>query len=124
MSEKEEASQKIENKSKESQIKSMQEKNTIEQLKAIITEREKKVKVLESELEVARQNIFPQPTEQNNQFFLNPSQSNNENSFYNDFDTESTRPPSTSNFQRNKPNSAFSERESFRYLLSFSKLYS
>ena len=97
----------------------MQEKNTIDQLKAIISEREKKVKVLESELEVARQNIFPQPTEQNNQFFLNQT-ANNENSFYNDYDNESTRPPSNaSNFQRNnKPASAYSERDNFRYLSS------
>jgi len=107
-SEKEKASRQVEDKSKESQIKAMQEKNTIEQLKAIIVERENKVKMLENELErVTNRSGSPQ-------FFLNNdiAKAVTESSF--ELDAIKNRPPSTpSNFQRS--NQFDIERENSRY---------
>ena len=89
----------------------MQEKNTIDQLKAIISEREKKVKLLENQLEFAKQSQM-QPNEN---FFLN-----NENFTYNQNESDLTRirPPSSSNsfIKPKTDNSLFNERDSSRYL--------
>ena len=107
-SEKDKESKQGDDKSKESQIKAMQEKNTIEQLKAIIVEREKKVKMLEMELEkTANSNNSPQ-------FYLNNTISKAENNSF-ELDSVRNRPPSTpSNFQRSNINEY--ERENTRYV--------
>lgn len=110
--EKNKASKEIEDKSKESQIKAMQEKNTIDQLKAIIAEREKKVKTLETELEDVKQQGGT-----GSEFFLRnaaPKTTDNETPF--ELESVRNRPPSTpSYFQRNTTdNSSFIERQNSR----------
>jgi predicted RNase H-like nuclease (RuvC/YqgF family) len=67
-SERERASRRVEDESREAQIRSMQERNTVEQLRAIVAEREKRVKFLEGELEVARQGA-------GSEFYLNNNNS-------------------------------------------------
>ena len=67
-SERERASRRVEDESKEAQIRSMQERNTVEQLRAIVAEREKRVKFLESELDLARQGA-------GSEFYLNNNNS-------------------------------------------------
>lgn len=112
VSEKEKASRQVEDKSKDLQIKTMQEKNTIDQLKAIIAEREKKVKFLQGELELAQKNSYG-PTG-GTEFFLN-----NTNSSKNDDSIRVESPAKTragsgtptlrDSFQRN---ASFNERDS------------
>ena len=87
----------------------MQEKNTIDQLKAIISEREKKVKLLENQLELAKQS---QPNEN---FFLNNEKPIN---YQNECDSTCNRPPSSSNscIKPKADRSLFNERDSSRYL--------
>lgn len=110
ISEKEKASRQVEDKSKESQIKSMQEKNTIDQLKAIIVEREKKVKLLESELESSNSRQNTGYSQTGSEFFLN-STGPKTDSFYNEQpEPVRNRPPSANNFVAQR-NPSFIERE-------------
>ena len=74
----------------------MQEKNTVEQYKAIVAEREKRVKQLEQELASLKENMNNQQLIQMNntpQFFINNQE--NENSFSNENEFVRGRPQST-----------------------------
>ena len=57
----------------------MQDKNTIDQLKEILNEREKKVKQLENDLQTAQFNQFREHTNNQLQFILHGNTSNNNN---------------------------------------------
>ena len=74
----------------------MQEKNTVEQYKSIVAEREKRVKQLEQELASLKENMTNQQLIQMNnapQFFINNQE--NENSFSNENEFVRARPQST-----------------------------
>lgn len=111
VSEKEKASRQVEDKSKDLQIKTMQEKNTIDQLKAIIAEREKKVKFLQGELDLARQNSYGATS--GTEFFLNnTSNSRNDDSIRVESPAKtrggSSTPTLRDSFQKN---ASFNERD-------------
>lgn len=99
INEKDKVSKESENNSTESQVKRMQEKNTIDQLKSILADREKRVKSLENELEHSRLNSGMQ-VQTGSEFFINSTKNDDsrENSF--------NRPVSV-----NKNSSNFIERE-------------
>ena len=71
----------------------MQEKNTIEQLKSIVTEKEKRVKHLEEELNSLKENVtlYNTTSNQNTQYFLNGNANDNSESEF-----MRARPPSSS----------------------------
>jgi hypothetical protein len=95
------AAKEIEDKSKEAQVKSMQEKNTVEQYKTIVAEREKRVKQLEQELATLKENLNNQQLLNLNntpQFFIHNQE--NENSFSNESEFVRPRPQSNSNRTR------------------------
>ena len=88
----------------------MQEKNTIEQLKSILAEREKRVKQLEEELSRLKENVTQSNTvnNQNPQFYLNSE--NSESEFLRARPPSSSMSNTTANTLQQRPDSAY-ERE-------------
>ena len=66
----------VEEKTKEVQIKAMQEKNTIELLKGIIAERDRRINKMEEEIEQLQENLAVKRMTSNEQFFLRSPNSN------------------------------------------------
>lgn len=114
----EQASKEIDDKVKEVQIKSMQEKNTVEQLKNIIAERDRRINQLEEDLEDLRENMAVKRMTSTDPFYLaTKTESKTENTEF--VSTTIVKPASAAN----RSDSVDRETLNSRYLIYFLNVY-